>query len=364
MEWLLLARVVCTSKRNTAETALDDALRRGASFIASIADANGNIPFIGDCDEGVVLRPGLKENNYPASVVTAICNCLRCGDLLHPAFVADGRSHLLTDDTLPAPELTMRSRVFPVGGYSVIRSAGQGSELYVLLDHGPLGFAETAAHGHADALAVWLHIDGQPILSDFGTYRYFVDAGWRAWARGTAAHNTVEIDGRSQSEMTAQFNWGKRATARLLHHDLGGEKQSCSASHDGYLGSLGIKHERRVEVDGGSLVVIDDKIIGQGIHTIRLNFHFSAQVDIELLQESEFAIRIGNERIGTMAFDCPGMEAAISRQSGEMQPGPGAMSPAYNRLQPSASIIVSGRVQLPFESRTTIDVSQPNGIIS
>jgi len=337
MEWLLLARTVYISINNVTETALDDALRRGASFIASIADDKGNVPFIGDCDQGVVLRPKLKESNYLASVVAAIASCLQCGDLLHPAFVADGRSHLLTRNAVPDSKFILKSMVFPDGGYSVIRSAGQGKEVFLLLDHGPLGFAETAAHGHADALSVWLHIDGQPVLADFGTYRYFVDAGWRAWARSTAAHNTVEIDGRSQSDMTAQFSWGKRAMGRLLEHDLGGERQFCSASHDGYSGTLDTEHERRVEVDGGSLIVIDDRIVGQGTHTIKLSYHFSAQVDVELLQDNEFAICIGDELIATIMFACPGMDSTIFRQDGEMRPGPGAISPEYNRLLPSSS---------------------------
>jgi uncharacterized heparinase superfamily protein len=359
MEWLLLARVVYSSTKNIAETALDDALSRGASFIALIADAKGNVPFVGDCDEGVVLRPKLKESNYPVSVVTAIAGCLQSGELLHPAFVADGRSHLLTSNALPDSGLALESALFPDGGYSVIRSVGQGKEVYLLLDHGPLGFAETAAHGHADALAVWLHIDGQPILGDFGTYRYFADAGWRAWARSTAAHNTVEVDGLSQSEMTAQFNWQRRAAAQLLHHDLRGQEQSCSASHDGYLSTLGVKHERRVEVEGGSFVQIEDRITGPGAHMLRLNFHFSAEVEIELLQDDKFAIRIGKELIATIMFDCPGMDSSALRQDGEMQPGPGAISPEYNRLRPAWSIIVSGSVQLPFTCQTTINVIQP-----
>jgi len=361
MEWLLLARTVNASLNDTAGTALDDALKRGASFIASIADTRGNVPFIGDCDEGVVLRPKLNESNYLASVVTAIASCLQCGDLRHPAFVADSRSYLLTGSILPEPDLSLKSMVFPDGGYSVIRSTGQGKEIFLLLDHGPLGFAETAAHGHADALSVWLHIDGEPILVDFGTYRYFADTGWRAWARSTAAHNTIEIDGLSQSEMTAQFNWGQRAAGRLLHHDLSGERQSCSASHDGYLGTLDVTHERQVELDGSSLVKIDDRITGQGDHTLKLSYHFSAQVDVELLQDDEFAIRIGEELIATMALDCPGMDSGISRQGGEMQPGPGAISPEYNSLRPSSSIIVSGRVRLPFACQTTINVIQHDG---
>ena len=356
MEWLLLARAVYVSVHGTTETELDIALRRGAFFVASIADVNGNVPFIGDCDDGVVLRPKLQECNYLGSVVTATATCLQRGELLHPAFMPDLRSHMLTSNSVPESTLKLKSTVFPNGGYSIIRSSGKSKEVFLMLDHGPLGFAETAAHGHADALAIWLHLNGRPILIDFGTYRYNADAGWRAWARSTAAHNTVELNGESQSDMTGPFNWGKRARVRLLEHSIHGAKQFCRASHDGYADTQQITHERQVEVDGSALVAINDSLVGQGTHTIKLNFHFSKQVHIESLKDGEFAIRCNEGLIATIDFACPELVSNLIRQESELRPGPGAMSPEYNKLQSSASIVVSGRVQLPYSCRTTIRI--------
>ena len=83
-------------------------------------------------------------------------------------------------------------------------------------------------------------------------------------------------------------------------------------------------------------------------------------MDVELLQDSEFAIRIDDELIATIIFACPGMDSRIFTQNGVMRPGPGAISTEYNRLQPSSSIILSGHVQLPFACQTIIKIIQPD----
>ena len=357
MEWLLLARTVCVSVSSRTTTEIDGALERGARFIASIADRKGNIPFVGDNDEGVVLRPGLTEDHYPASVVTATANCLQCGDALHPSFKPDLRTLMLTDNALPASTFTFASKVFRDGGYTVIRSHEAAKEIFLMFDHGPLGFAETAAHGHADALAVWLHLDGEPILTDFGTYRYNADAGWRSWARSTAAHNTIELGNHSQSVSTGPFNWGRRAQGELLYCDLDGATKVCRASHDGYAATEKVIHERQVEIEAGKLVKISDSLRGQGEHFVRLNFHFSAGIDLEALDGNRYAINRNDEFLATVNFSCPDLVHELVRQEGQMQPGPGAMSPGYNELAPSSSLLISGQVSLPYTCETTFTVA-------
>jgi len=91
-------------------------------------------------------------------------------------------------------------RDFPHAGYHVL---GEGfetpREVRIVADAGPLGFLSIAAHGHADALSFTLSAGGCPILIDPGTFAYHTERRWRDYFRGTAAHNTVRIDGVDQS---------------------------------------------------------------------------------------------------------------------------------------------------------------------
>jgi len=351
LEWLLLTHVVA---QDEAMPAIDAALRRGAMFITSVADVHGNVPYFGDCDDGVVLRPVLRDANYLASIVTGVAGVLQSDEIAHPAFRPDWRALLLAGRPSPATKVALQSAVFEAGGYTVLRSGDGARETYVLFDHGPLGFAHTAAHGHADALAVWLHIDGIPVFVDFGTYRYNADSGWRDWARNTAAHNTIEIDGESQSETTGPFNWGRRAQGFLLDVKIGTAVQRCSAGHNGYKDLLGVIHERTVTLDQSDSIVIADVLSGESTHAVNSSFHLSPDATAELLPGNKVQIRLRDALQLEVTFDCPGLQCNVVSQNEELKPGPGAVSRGYNNLTPAQSIVISGRIDMPYHSTVTI----------
>ncbi|MGI9260643.1 MAG: alginate lyase family protein, partial [Woeseiaceae bacterium] len=354
LEWLLLTRVVGDAGNAEKMPAIDAALHRGALFISRIADVRGNIPFFGDCDDGVVLRPVLKDVNYLDSIVSSVAGVLQDAEVVHPAFSADLRAKLLAGGSVPDSALQLQSSVFQDGGYTVLRSGDGPRETYLLFDHGPLGFAHTAAHGHADALSVWLHIDGVPVFVDFGTYRYNADSGWRDWARHTAAHNTLEIDGESQSEITGPFNWGRRAQGSLLDVEIGTAVQHCRASHDGYQDLLGVTHERQVTLDQSGSITISDSLSGTGQHAVKSSFHVGPDATAELLPGNKVLIRLLDTLVLELTVDYPGLQCDIVSQGGNLEPGPGAVSRGYNDLVAAQSIIVSGNVEVPCRSSVTI----------
>ena len=80
-----------------------------------------------------------------------------------------------------------------VGGIYTMSSAN--SKLFI--DAGPQG-ALTGGHSHADASSIQLITDGRPILIDPGTFCYVCPE--RDRFRGTAAHNTLQVDGRDQAQ--------------------------------------------------------------------------------------------------------------------------------------------------------------------
>ncbi len=357
LEWFLICRVTHAATASANHTDLDHALRRGATFLSSIADIAGNVPSFGDYDDGVVLRPALEESNYLNSIASSIAASLNDADVMHPAFGGDVRTHMYAASVITKGTCKLVSQTFSDGGYTVLRTQDHKSEIYLLFDHGPLGFASTAGHGHADGLSVWLHIDGEPILVDFGTYRYGADGGWRAWARSTAAHNTVQIDGVSQSVVSGPFNWGRRANSTLLDVSHDDTRMSCTAKHDGYMPRFGIVHRRRVSIHSGS-VEITDTLQGSGRHDLLLSFHFAPGLDVSAgTDQKQFEIRCDDALIATFESEFGNLTAAIVRQHGSMQPGAGAVSPGYNMLLPSCSILVSGVTNIPATIQSRIAVS-------
>jgi heparinase II/III-like protein len=112
-----------------------------------------------------------------------------------------------------------RSADFLEAGYYVQRSSWsqlpehQAAMRHLVFDCGPIG---DGGHGHYDALSidVWA---GRHLIVDPGRYTYAEgEPDWRHWFKGTAAHNTVCVDGRDQAPYFAGKPKGARARTRLL----------------------------------------------------------------------------------------------------------------------------------------------------
>jgi hypothetical protein len=70
-------------------------------------------------------------------------------------------------------------------------------------------------HSHADSCNFVLEVDKKPVFVDSGCSTYEVGKT-RMFERGTAAHNTVIIDGFNSSQVWASHRVGKRARAKVL----------------------------------------------------------------------------------------------------------------------------------------------------
>ena len=79
-------------------------------------------------------------------------------------------------------------------------------ETQLVVDAGPLG-TQSGGHGHADALSVCLQSEGHSLLIDPGTFEYVGPGDDRDLFRGTAMHNTVQVDGANQAEPATPFSW-------------------------------------------------------------------------------------------------------------------------------------------------------------
>ncbi|HEY4202421.1 MAG TPA: heparinase II/III-family protein [Devosiaceae bacterium] len=230
-----------------------DRLAAFADFIAWLGPSTAPL---GDDDEGRVLTLG-HEPDYSRSVSSAIS-----GFLARPGITpapADFRTMVFGSPAAAIPT-PAGLRTFPQGGLSAWHGEMQGRHLDLTLDHGPLGYLSIAAHGHADALSLTLGIDGIPILVDPGTFLYGSGRSWRDWFRSTPAHNTLNIDGVSQSTISGAFNWSHKAVATLVE-SRDAPDWLLRATHDGYRRRFGCLHQRTVERTSEG-IAISDQLIG------------------------------------------------------------------------------------------------------
>jgi hypothetical protein len=101
-------------------------------------------------------------------------------------------------------------------------------------------------------------VDGRPVLVDPGTFTYEAGAD-RDWFRGTRAHSTVAVDG-DQFELWGAFRSGRLPRVELL-------EASAIELAAAVTGQSGVRHVRRVRLDGAELVV-EDTFAGSGSRTL------------------------------------------------------------------------------------------------
>ncbi|CCV07345.1 conserved hypothetical protein [Mesorhizobium metallidurans STM 2683] len=305
--------------------------------LAAFADFAGWLPRkaigFGDDDEGRVLTLG-DERGYARSVAAAIHGLLGMpGNVPKPD---DFRSLFFGTPRGPAPAVD-GLQTFTQGGLSVWRGEMDGRDVELTFDHGPLGYLSIAAHGHADALSLTLCIDGEPVLVDPGTWLYGSGGGWRDWFRSTPAHNTLNIEGKSQSIMTGAFNWSHKAVATLAQSERG-PYWMLRARHDGYKSRFGVVHQRTVaqQADG---ILVTDQLLG-GRRMAEIVFQLAAGLHANRDGSTVTVLR-GEERLLAIRFP----DEAVDIRAGGEAPGQGGwVSLRFGARQPTERLAWHGEV--------------------
>ena len=323
-----------------------DRLSSGARFLERLG-ATSWIPAIGDSDDGRAIPLDAWNTNAHDmarlgvwAVLPSANELRRMGEKPTERLAWLGGLSALdrwkdASPSAPAPS----SELFPRGGYAIIVAGATR----VIMDVGPLGYRELAAHGHADALSLTLDLDGDPVLIDPGTYLYHEAPDWRRYFRGTSAHNTVVVAGMDQSEPLGDTIWGRKAVATLEGSESGGIVQWVDAHHDGYRSrGLGILHRRLVICVGDDYVVILDQLRGD-VRDSELLWHFPADA-LAAPQLGGLRVRTagGTERFMTVQSDAE----MLSRLSvGETSPPQGWVSPRFGVRMPAPVWKVSARAR-------------------
>jgi len=319
MEWYLLALAVASSRGETFPAIVTERLHRAAVHLRWLTDSEGAQPRIGDDDEGRVIRSGpAREKRYVSAILSNL-SALTKDESLAPPVARPELRDLFLGAAPPLRQTLEGTRHFDVGGYTVFRREINGRETMLAFDHGPLGYLSIAAHGHADALAVWLHIDGQPVLIDAGTYLYHSGDAARNYFRGSRAHNTLSLDDEDQSRISGPFNWASKAKAwRLTEDGLG-----TVARHDGYKSRFGLIHQRGVAFDIADGYTITDEFIGtpaKANAVARIRYFLSP--DLEVAQSADHCMELAFDGASLASIEFAIAEAPLALNIADMHISP------------------------------------------
>jgi hypothetical protein len=352
-EFLFVAGLVGQACGHPFSRAYWTSLQRALRFLRSVRDVGGNVPMVGDADDGIVFRLDAPGSDRAAQLLALGDAVLRRQEPEHIG--VRWLLHALPGKRPEAdPHESETGWAFPDGGYLLFGSHfGEANEIKGMVDCGPLGYLGIAAHGHADALAMTLSVGGEECLVDPGTYSYWQEHKWRDYFRGTSAHNTVRIDGLDQSVSGGRFMWLKKARASIERMPQSPHEFDFRGSHDGYERLADpVRHMRSVRFDAASAsLVVKDEFSAKKHHQVELFWHFAPHLSVRL---DSSGLHVRGKRFA-LQMHAHGADLKLELVRANENPPLGWYSRCYESKEPSDVLKISTvSSAVPVECRFTI----------
>jgi uncharacterized heparinase superfamily protein len=227
---------------------------------------------------------------------------------------------------VPVPSESLDAvEALPASGYVRL----QIGPAVLIADAGEIGPDYLPGHAHADTLSFELSLHGRRVLVNGGTSTY--EAGReRLRQRGTAAHNTVVVDGQDSSEVWSSFRVARRARPLEMRCGRDGDSLWVEAGHDGYRRLVGdVVHYRRWTLCPCRLVISD-----------RLAGHFEAAMANWLLAPP--AVPAACDERSVLLSLGEGV-CRLSVEGGAPRLQPASWHPGFGQARPTQ------RIHLPFQ---------------
>jgi len=304
--------------KTSANSSLTDCLSDWEQFACRALDwlkvmihPDGEVSFFNDSTIGIAASP-TQIFDYAASLGLAT-----------------------TIDSLPSL-LTL-----PCSGYSRISMLGHTT----LFDHANVGPDYLPGHAHADTLSVEWSVGDERVVVNSGTSIYGLSSE-RLRQRQTAAHSTVEVNGKDSSEVWSGFRVARRAYGRLVSFIDDGNKVILSASHNGYFRrNKPVIHNRTLTAEVQQLKV-EDSLDGKPTTAIAY-FHLHPDVSITQIDSCRLLLSLNSGK------------NVILNSSEPIKVLPSTWHPGFGKE------IVSTKVVIPFscsELTTTFKLSSQTSL--
>jgi hypothetical protein len=246
-----------------------------AEYLDALLGVNGTLPLIGDDDGGRVFHPYGERAGFGRATMAT------CSVLFNRPEWLRGSEHLYEQaawwlgtqvlSARTAPPAPRVSRFFSDSGVAVM-AAG---DVHLVVKAGPFGEG-SGGHSHSDVLSLTARAGSREILIDPGTFTYVADPAERDRFRGSAAHNTVRVDGLDQAVPGGPFRWNHKPSVTV--------RQWLTSPLRDYLDATcayaGFTHRRRVVFVKPATVIVLDTVDGpSGDHTLEQFWHLDSPED-------------------------------------------------------------------------------------
>jgi hypothetical protein len=284
-----------------------DRLKQMYVWMKTLANQQGRLPHIGDCDDGRVewLLDDLKQMRsvpLPERDSLRVSSLIGMGETLFGNAPSEGVTEStwygLKPSSPPVPTCgasqpeNLSIQTLPDSGIAVSRF-GAAELIFIAL---PNGIHGKGSHTHNDKLSIILRLDGEDTLCDSGTGGYSRDAARRNSFRATAAHNTALVNQYEQNDIPDSprglFSLGNEAQVTPIEEFRDGDARCLRASHFGYR-KIGVVHTRVLKLKPTNGVLIEDTFSGSAKHDVELHFHLGERWKVGHIDSQSAELRIG-----------------------------------------------------------------------
>jgi hypothetical protein len=365
LDFLLIAALAGKSNNRIFSNKYWKRIETMLDFLASIMDADGNVPMIGDADDGYVTHLSREQSFCPYHSLLATGAVLfDRSDFKVKAAPLDDKTRWLLGARADPDFNTLRqdARVLPVrrafteGGYYILGCDFEGErEIKLIIDAGPLGYLNLAAHGHADALALWLSVGGREFLIDPGTYAYHTQKAWRDYFRGTSAHNTITVDGVNQSVIGGNFMWLRHAQVKCEVWEPGEYQDRFVGKHTGYQRLPDpVTHRRTAVFDKKTRIIeITDDLLCSGEHVAEAYWHFAETCEVALERDGSVLAVNGEHKIRLI---CSESGVKVELRRGKTSPIDGWVSRQFDAKSETTTVVWRSAISGDTQFRTKIEI--------
>jgi hypothetical protein len=294
LDLFLHARILASTNGIPIPRRIDCVLKQMLDVLCLLG-RTGMPPRFGDDDGGRLFDPGRNRVEHLLDPLSTGAALFARSDLkaIQPDLVEEtvwllGSEKASRFDTLPISTPPLESVALRSSGlYLMISPSKPTSRLAI--DAGPHG-AEGGGHGHADALSIQLAVGGRDVLVDPGTFVYASAGSERQMFRGTASHNTLQVDGIDQAEPAGPFPWRHLPGVHVENWTMGSSFDLLVASHDGYARLADpVIHRRHVFGLKSQFWLVLDSLEGQGNHRADVFWHLASDLHWQLQTNSALA---------------------------------------------------------------------------
>jgi hypothetical protein len=354
-DFFLLSYIIGENTKDPFSDQYKEHLHKIFCYIFHLLDCKGNFAKYGDEDDGkcFIVDADRKFNNF-RSLLTSGSIIFSDPEFKSKSNGFDSKNMFLFGEqgkkifeSVAESSPADKSQFYPDEGHFILKKKEGKKEIYFHFDAAPLGYLSIAAHGHADALSFILHIDGQPVFVDSGTYVYHTSREWREYFIGTLAHNTIRINYKDQAVNGGPTLWVEHFKTKIIESRTDEDFDLIIATHNGYKDD-GAQHTREVMFDKIKNEIHISDQINVGNHReaeLEIPFHLSPEISIN--QKSLNSFIIGNDKMRDMEFYVDDkLNPSIVR--GEVSPQIlGWYSESFTKKEPTNVIYCKTKINCP-----------------